>query len=426
VVGLALAACSDTEEPEPPPTATCAEPTGTPVEHQGTVTSPQTWAASTPHLISANMTLSAPVTVEGCAVVRVAAGMSVAIGSGGSLISAGSAERPVRFEPAEQGKPWGQLRISAPGSARLSWTQLLGGGASPFADGTLYVGNSSALPGPRPLFVDHVTINGSSSPGVVLAGTTGFAEGSSELTITASGSQALPEPIALNPNALGTLPSGVYTGNRSDALFVSPSIASSSVFYLGQDATLKDLGVPYRVEGLQVGNPDSQATLTLEPGVQLRFMPGKTLLIYDARSTLVARGSTLKPILFTSDKPTPAPGDWTGVRFEGLNANDVLDNVQVLYAGGDCQCSSFGCNYLEGSFSVASAILLFSPPPSSFITHSRIEHSAGHGILRGWSSSASVSFLGSNTFSNVVGCTETTPRDMDGRCSADPPCPKSP
>jgi hypothetical protein len=180
------------------------------------------------------------------------------------------------------------------------------------------------------------------------------------------------------------------------------------------------------VDGLQVGNPDSQATLTVEAGVQLRFLPAKTLLVYDARSALVARGSALKPVLFTSAKSTPAPGDWTGVRFAGLNARNALDNVQVLYAGGDCQCSSFGCNYLAGSFSVASAILLFTQPTSAFVTNSRIEHSAGHGILRGWSGSSDVSFLGTNTFADVAGCTESTPRDVEGRCDANPPCPKSP
>jgi hypothetical protein len=312
------------------------------VEHQGTVSAAETWESSRPHLISGNMTLRAAVTVEGCAVVRVAAGTSVAVDGGGSLVSAGTSERPVRFEPAEQGKPWGQLRVSAPGTARLSWTSLLGGGSSSFEDGTVYVGNSSALPGPRLLFVDHLTISGSSSPGVVLAGTTGFAEGSTDLTITSSGSQAMPEPMALNPNALGTLPSGRYTGNRSDALFVSLSVASSSVGYLGQDATLRDLGVPYRVDGLRVGNADAQATLTVEAGVELRFTQAKTLEVYDGRSALVAVGTPERPVLFTSARATPTPGDWTGLRFGGLNARDTLDQVRVLYAGGDCQCSSYG------------------------------------------------------------------------------------
>ncbi|HEX5749452.1 MAG TPA: hypothetical protein VFZ09_24705 [Archangium sp.] len=223
--------------------------------------------------------------------------------------------------------------------------------------------------------MEHVTIQGSTSPGAVLAGTTGFAEGSTKLTITASGSQALPEPLALNPNALGTVPSGRYTGNRPDAISVSSEVASSSVYYLGQDATLRDVGVPYRMDGLTVGGAGAQATLTVEAGVEVRV---------------------------------------------------TLQNVRVRYAGGDCQCSSYGCNYLAGSFSVSSAILLFNQPTAAFITGSRVEYSAGHGILRGWSGASDVSFLGSNTFADVAGCTETTPRDVEGRCPANPPCPKSP
>ena len=425
---LSFTACSTTEEepPAPEPAPACAEPTGTPVQHQGTVSAAETWGASALHLITGPVTVRAPVTVEGCAVIRVAAGLSVVVDSGGSLVTAGSSERPVRFEPAEQGKPWGQIRVYAPGTARLSWTTFSGGGASSFLDGTLYAGNSTALPGLRPIFVDHVSIQGSSSPGVWLAGTTGFAEGSTELTITGSGSQAVPEPLALNPNALGTVPSGRYTGNRSDAIFVSSSVASSSISYLGQNATVRELGVPYRVEGLRVGNHDAQATLTVEAGVELRFMQAQALEIYDARSALIAAGTSARPVVLTSARATPAPGDWVGVRFGGLNAQDSLENVRVLYAGGACQCSGYGCNYLQGSFDVSSAILMFTEPSRAFITGARIEHSAGHGILRGWNGSAGVSFLGSNTFADVAGCTETLPRDQDGRCPTDPPCPKSP
>jgi hypothetical protein len=172
--------------------------------------------------------------------------------------------------------------------------------------------------------VDHVTIQGSTSPGAVLAGTTGFAEGSTELTITASGSQALPEPLALNPNALGTVPSGRYTGNRSDAIYVSSEVASSSVYYLGQDATLRDVGVPYRMDGLTVGGASAQATLTVEAGVEVRVTQAKTIEIYDGRSALAAVGTSARPVIFTSARATPASGDWTGLRFGGLNARDTL------------------------------------------------------------------------------------------------------
>lgn len=431
VAALCLAGCSNAVDPSPSPSpsptpSACAEPTGTPVEHAGTVSAAETWAASSPHLISGDLSVRAAVTVEGCAVVRVAAGRTVTVDAGGSLVASGTSERPVRFEPAEQGKPWGQVRVAAPASVRLSWTTLRGGGGLSPADGTLRVSGPITLPGPRPLFVDHVTIEGSAGPGVVLAGTTGFAEGSTDLVITGSGSDAMPEPLALNPNALGTLPSGRYTGNRSDALFVSPNVASSSVWYLGGNATARNLGVPYRVEGLQVGNNNASATLTVEPGVELRFIPATTLSVYDGNSALVAVGTAERPIVFTSARTVPAAGDWTGLRFNaGLNASDRLEQVRVLYAGGDCQCSGYGCSYLPGSFSVNSAILLFSQPASAFITNSRIEHSAGHGILRGWSG-GNVSLVDTNTFADVAGCTETTPRDPAGNCPSNPPCPKSP
>ena len=85
-----------------------------------------------------------------------------------------------------------------------------------------------------------------------------------------------------------------------------------------------------------------------------------------------------------------------------------------------------GCNYLPDSFDVSSAILVFQQPAAPFIAHSRIEDSAGHGILRGWNGSDTVGFLDTNAFARVAGCTQTTPRDVDGRCPDSPPCPKSP
>ncbi|ATB42752.1 hypothetical protein CYFUS_008231 [Cystobacter fuscus] len=117
--------------------------------------------------------------------------------------------------------------------------------------------------------------------------------------------------------------------------------------------------------------------------MELRFSPATRLEVYDARSALVAVGTEQHPVVFTSERAVPAPGDWTGLSFQEPQSQNRLEHVRVRYAGGDCQCSSYGCNYLPGSFSVASAILLFEKPATAFITHTHIEHSAGHGILRG-------------------------------------------
>jgi hypothetical protein len=164
----------------------------------------------------------------------------------------------------------------------------------------------------------------------------------------------------------------------------------------------------------------------VEPGAELRFLPQTTLRVYDDRSTLIAAGTAERPVVFTSARATPAAGDWAGIRFDGLGPNNRLESVWVRYAGGPCQCSSFGCNYLPGSFDVSSAILVFQQPAAPFIAHAHIEDSAGHGILRGWNGSDAVGFLDTNAFARVAGCTQTTPRDVDGRCPDSPPCPRSP
>ncbi|HEX5747475.1 MAG TPA: hypothetical protein VFZ09_14615 [Archangium sp.] len=408
------------------PGPTCSTPTGAPIEHQGTISAPETWSASNPHVVVGDLLVRAAVTVEPCAVVRMGPARSIGLDSGGSLVAAGTQERPVRFEPQDASQPWGQFRIYTGGSARLTWTVLSGGGNPASAEATVRVSAGADLPGPRPLFVDHVTIEGSRGPGVVLNGTSGFAEGSTALVIRDSGSEARPEPLAINPNALGTLPSGTYTGNRSDTLFVSPGVASSSVFYVGVDATVRALGVPYVLEGLQVGSSSAQATVTVEPGVELRFQPNTTLRVYDNRSALIAVGTASRPVVFTSARATPAAGDWAGIRFDGLSPDSRLESVWVRHAGGACQCSGYGCNYLPGSFDVSSAILVFQQPGAPFIANSRIEDSAGHGILRGWNGSDAVDFLATNSFARVSGCTQTTPRDVEGRCPASPPCPRSP
>ncbi|NOK33046.1 hypothetical protein HMI49_07535 [Corallococcus exercitus] len=403
----------------------CPAPTGAAVTHQGTLSAPETWSAASPHVVS-SLDVNATVTVEPCAVVSVSAAANIQVNSGGAFITQGTQTKPVRLQPVDSGRPWGQVLINNGGSVRLTWTTLSRGGNPSSAEATVRVRAGADLPGRRPLFVDHVTIEDSSGPGIVINGTAGFAEGSTALTITRSGSESRPQPLAINPNALGTLPSGTYTGNREDAIFVGPSIASATISYLGGNATVRNLGVPYHLEGLTVGNHDTAATLTIEAGAELRFDPGSRLLVYDGKSALIAAGTPTAPVVFTSAKATPAAGDWAGIRFEGTNPADRLEFIRVRYAGGPCLCSGYGCNYLPGSFDVSSAILLFAEPGRSFVAGSSIEDSAGHGILRGWNGSAAVDFFGSNTFARVAGCMQTTPRDADGRCPNDPPCPRTP
>jgi len=71
----------------------------------------------------------------------------------------------------------------------------------------------------------------------------------------------------------------------------------------------------------------SNATLTIEPGVEVRFGQNKSLTI---SGKLYANG-TGKTITFTSNKDSPSPGDWGSVRFTGAQKSTLVDCL-VTYA----------------------------------------------------------------------------------------------
>jgi len=85
-------------------------------------------------------------------------------------------------------------------------------------------------------------------------------------------------------------------------------------------------GSPYYVVGditVDVG-----ATLTLQPGTEVRFAPGKMLTV---KGTLVAAGTSASPVLLQSNASVPAAGDWKGISvFPGGNL--TLQFAQVRHA----------------------------------------------------------------------------------------------
>lgn len=84
-------------------------------------------------------------------------------------------------------------------------------------------------------------------------------------------------------------------------------------------------------------------TLTIEPGVVVKFQQGKILQVDGA---LVARGTPSKEIIFTSAKPNPSAGDWGNIQFSASAApttmaadgsyigGSVIEHCTIEYAGG--------------------------------------------------------------------------------------------
>lgn len=332
------------------------------------------------------------------------------------------------------GKPFGKIRTVG-GTLRLSYTTIDGGGdrlntAIEQAGMLDLQGTDQTKPSQETLFVDHVTLEGSRSNGVVLRDGAGFAQGSQDLTIHGAAAY----PVNTWARASSGLPTGVYTGNGTDAILLSGGQG------FVDSATLHNRGVPYhvgtqlggsgdlRVEGPQGG---AVSTLTIEPGVKLRFRKGGTFHVtfatgdQPASAALIAVGTADKPIIFTSAEAAPAAGDWLGISFGMVPlATNKLEFVRVEYAGGKSGSENFSCRAAGDDPANNAAIRIFGSPPTQFVTNTTIMSSANHGIERAWRSLTKIDFLATNTFEQVAKCNQTFPKDPNGACPTNPPCPK--
>ncbi|MCF7919500.1 MAG: right-handed parallel beta-helix repeat-containing protein [Candidatus Cloacimonetes bacterium] len=124
--------------------------------------------------------------------------------------------------------------------------------------------------------------------------------------------------------------------------FVDTTLEVVTLLALGIEITGSQNGVwlagyTYNVMGdISISNGDS---LTIEPGVTVKFMDHGSFTIY---GKLVAIGTETDSIRFTSGQPTLNPNDWNSIIFE----NDSDDNSVISYSiieyanrGIYCNCS---------------------------------------------------------------------------------------
>lgn len=420
------------------PVVDCPAPAGGPTTHAGDVKDGEVWtAAASPHVVTAdvNVRTGAKLTIEPCARVELAKGAHVRVAYpgtpniGGTVVAEGTAEHPITFA-GRGGERWASLYVYAPGTARLAYVTLEGGGGGDFEDGaTLDVIGDGALPADPLLFVDHVVVKGSLGTGVWMQRGSTFVAGSHDLTVTASGGDATPFPVQISEHAIDAFPTGTYTGNRIDEILLRTEGTGVAGSGLAVDATLHERGVPYRMgktnlDDFRIGGDKGPATLTIEAGVVMRFEKGTAFEVQhftsDQPSSAAVRaiGTAARPIVFTSAAAAPKAGDWRGLWFGGAPlAQDALDHVRVEYAGADCSCVLSTCSNITQH---NGAVIFTAQPPGAFITNSVFREIAGHGVTEGFRGTL-VNFRPTNTFEAVTGCVETMPAPTTGSCPEPPP-----
>lgn len=425
---------------DPPLKSDCVAPTRGPTFHDvGSVTAAENdvWTAdASPHILRSDTTIYKTVTVEPCGEVLVGEGKKLRVL--GKLIAEGRPTKRIHIGARSKGKPFLYIGTEGAGAIRLTHATLDGGGAVlnhvNYFEGILYLSAAEQKPNYESLFVDHVTVEGSLSNGVVLSENAAFAPGSTSLVVKDSAAY----PLSVWANSVSGIPSGSYTGNANDEILLSSFAVAER---LTEDATIHDRGVPYRVGygafgqlivNAAVGQP--LVTLTIEPGVTMRFNGGGRFVVGDmasgtapTRASLVAVGTAAKPIVLTSAAQAPAAGDWVGVHFVGIPAaTSKLDFVRVEYAGFENPASGYDSCFDNAELRNDAAIRLGGPPTTQFITNTTIVASKTNGIDRRYRSTAALDFLPTNTFTDVALCNQTFPPDDEGACPAPVPCPTSP
>ena len=221
-------------------------------------------------------------------------------------------------------------------------------------------------------------------------------------------------PVRVDPLGLTAFPRGSFVLNAQEEIQID---TDSNVL---ESVSLQNLGVPYHVgqpgaASLVVGGRSDAAlvTLTIEPGVHLRMQKGGALEIeratgpFPATGALVAIGTAADPIVLSSDRPSPQPGDWRGLWFGGIaRAENRVEHVRLEHTGADCGCSLVTCN--AGITGYEGAVIFTQQPPTVFVKDSTLTDGRGHGFVLGYTGAA-LDFVSNNTVLGLSGCAQTLP-----------------
>ncbi|MHA2246672.1 MAG: right-handed parallel beta-helix repeat-containing protein [Candidatus Hodarchaeales archaeon] len=112
-------------------------------------------------------------------------------------------------------------------------------------------------------------------------------------------------------------------------------------------------------------------TLSLQSGVTMRSPSGGGLAIY---GQLIAQGTELEPIIFTSNQSSPAPGDWINIVFSDTSVDANYDETGNYLNGSILQY----CTLEYGGGSDIAALKIISSSP--FVDHCTIINNANEGI----------------------------------------------
>ncbi len=170
--------------------------------------------------------------------------------------------------------------------------------------------------------LSNVTVSGSTAGGIYLASPA--VASLQTVTITGNTGYAISQDAA---TSLGTVSNVTATSNTNNAIELRGTTA-------GISATWQNIGLPYIVTGDIRIQGAASPTVTIQPGVTLKFNQNVNFFVgANAAGGLLAVGTSTQPITFTANGSTTA-GYWKGIQlFSGSLSTSQLAYVTVSYGG---------------------------------------------------------------------------------------------
>jgi hypothetical protein len=151
----------------------------------------------------------------------------------------------------------------------------------------------------------------------------------------------------------------IMAGITGLALNHSGTIASSETWFSSDN--------PHIITGNLV--VASGATLTIQPGCEIYFNGN---FRFEVRGVLIADGNMGSPILFTSNNPNPAKGDWRYIGFNNSESGSIMNYCEISYGG---------------SLGARGMVMFENASNGLIISNTTLSHSASYGFVY-WNNAA--------------------------------------
>jgi hypothetical protein len=364
--------------------------------HSDNITADETWYVSgNPHIVTAAIGVGngdggdATLTILPGCIVKFAAGTDAGISCGwvasGSIVAVGTPTLPILFTSnaaVPQRGDWRGFSFfeGTMTTAHFSYCTIEYTGYD--AGAGLYVAWGAAVR------MDHSTIRLGAGPGISYEHAGHVEQFTNNTITTCAGYPLETEPEYARHLGTGNNLAGNDPGKDKVMLYDGVVVTSG---------TWRSQGVPFEVAVVNEGGgiwvtptAGTPAILTIEAGTTIRFSQGAQLMVGYGGSTggLIAVGTALHPITFTSASDNPQPGDWQ----------------QIALADGavDGQCRLEHCIIEYGGRAAYGNISVFDALP--IISNCAIGNGSSHGIfLGGFEYPNTGSLEANNTFYSLAG-----------------------